>query len=643
MKPLSDWSVFADTNRPASLLTAFAMAAMLTACGGGGSSATDSTGNSNTSQSAQSTLGISKLELAQTHVIPPSGLQWQTKDAPAMVLAAQRDTLLLVRFAQSNVSAPVAEIRSGQQLLGKIPLDPPLQLPPSEGADQPYASDTWSATIPAAMVVPGMQVRFVAANQAVSLDQTVAVGPDTNLQVQILPFILFGATEANTGLNFAKERLLNMSEAVQKEGAANFPASRTTFSNHPFGVFQSDFLVIPPNAGNPAYAARSKSDIPDTGFLVSVINDTLYQIHQASGDAALNKLSYASVIAADYSKTGTNKLAWIGNGVSLTGSGIGTGANNFGFFSHEGGHGLGLGHSSPESSATPASFPYLRGSLQGSVWAYNAALRQFRSPLMPKTAAAFVNCVKNNYPLDANQRCYRLDPMDNADGGSDPAFSFPVFSDFNAARMQRWIRQRVRIDTQSPTKFSVWDSSTQKWLPYTPKTEQSGAYQLNNNLPVLLQTPLAQIALTYSYAGTPGASRFYPPVISVSNAIETIDPTDPVQLAKIYPYNLNGQTPPYTWYCHISGCDYTLRVSFSDGSQQYRVLKGGFRKMSAPETFETGISDPNNRKSFQMWAVNVPAPANSKVVQLALLDTPKVWSMSAAQVRSASVLISENY
>jgi hypothetical protein len=327
MKPLSDWSVFADTNRPASLLTAFAIAAMLTACGGGGSSATDSTGNSNTSQSAQSTLGISKLELAQTHVIPPSGLQWQTKDAPAMVLAGQRDTLLLVRFAQNNVSAPVAEIRSGQQLLGKIPLDPPLQLPPSEGADQPYASDTWSATIPAAMVVPGLQVRFVAANQAVSLDQTVAVGPDTDLQVQILPFILFGATEANTGLNFAKERLLNMSEALQKEGAANFPASRTAFSNHPFGVFQSDFLVIPPNAGNPAYAARSKSDIPDTGFLVGVINDTLYQIHQASGDAALNKLSYASVIAADNSKTGTNKLAWIGNGVSLTGSGVGTGAN----------------------------------------------------------------------------------------------------------------------------------------------------------------------------------------------------------------------------------------------------------------------------------------------------------------------------
>jgi hypothetical protein len=114
---------------------------------------------------------------------------------------------------------------------------------------------------------------------------------------------------------------------------------------------------------------------------------------------------------------------------------------------------------------------------------------------MPKTAAAFVNCVKNNYPLDANQRCYRLDPMDNADGGSDPAFSFPMYSDLNAARMQRWISQRVRMDTQSPTKFSVWDNSAQKWLPYTPKTEQSGAYQLNNNLPVLMQTPLAQIAL----------------------------------------------------------------------------------------------------------------------------------------------------
>ncbi|MBR7783647.1 M66 family metalloprotease [Undibacterium luofuense] len=646
MKPLSDWSAILHTIRTTSVLSASAAAILLSACGGGGggdSGSSSGSGNNNTSQTSQPALGISKLELAQTHVIPAAGLSWQTKDAPQMLIAGQRDTLLLVRFAQTDVSAPVAEIWNGQQLLGKLTLNPPLQLPPSEGADSPYASDTWSVTVPAAMISPGMRVRFIAGNYSVSSDNPVAVGPDTDLTVQILPFVLFGATEANTGLNFSQERLLNLDSTLQKEGAATFPASRTVFSNHPVGMFQSDFLVIPPNNNQPARVATSKSDIQDTGFLVGIVNDLLYRINIASGDAGLNKLSYASVIAVDNTSTNSNKLSWIGNGVSLVGSGSGTGGNSIGFLLHEGGHGMGLGHSAGESLENPAYYPYQRGSLKGSAWAYNDARKQLRSPLMPKTAPDFNGCAAKGYVSDDGQRCYRMDPMDHADDGFDPSYRFSIYSDYNAARIQRWIAERVKIDNSSPTKLAAWDKTTQKWLPYTPKTEQSGAWGLNGNLPVTLQTPMAQIALTYSNAGTAGASRFYPPVIAVANASETIDPTNPAQLAKIYPYNLNGQTPPYTWYCHGSGCDFTVRVSFSDGSQQYRVLQGGFRQMSAPETYRAEAKNPNSRDSFEMWALNVPAPANSKVVRLELLDTPKVWSMSSAQIRSAPVLISATY
>ena len=233
--------------------------------------------------------------------------------------------------------------------------------------------------------------------------------------------------------------------------------------------------------------------------------------------------------------------------------------------------------------------------------------------------------------------------MDNGDGGSAPNFNFSLFSDFNTARIQRWVRSRAKLDPASSNGFLGWNAASSSWKTYTPTTPFFGADEIKNNLPVLRNVPLTRVVLTYSYAGTANVSRFYPPMMITDNSMEYIDPMDEVQLAKIYPYTINRTNPEYMWYCHKSGCDYTVRVTYSDRSQVYRVLKGGFRKGSDPATYDTGVTVATDPKSFRMWAISVPRPANARVTRLELLNTPRVWTFTPAEIRAADVLMSEDF
>ena len=492
-----------------------------------------------------------------------------------------------------------------------------------------------------------MSVNVSSDNYSRATATAVSVGANTELNMQILPFVLFGATNANTGLDLNSERVMKMTDQQKQQISAGWPGSITVV-NHPLGQFVSPFLVMPPQSGNPglpAYVATSMSDIKDTGRMVSAVSDMTYAIHQSSGDMSLNRVTYSSIIAVDNTLSAVNELSWIGNGVSIVGSGSSTGGDTYGFLLHESGHAMGLNHSRTEyNDTTGHHFPYVDGSLFGSAWGYNSSTNQFRSTLVSKTAPIYQSCkTSGQYPLDATGRCYRLDPMDNADGGSDPMYSFSLFSDYNVARIQNWIQSQIKLDPSSPTNFSKWDTTSASWKPFSPSTSNGGVDQIKNNVPVLRNIPVAKVVVTYSNAGTPGVSRFYPPILATEGTIETIDPTDSTQLAKIYPYSQNGNSSEYIWYCHMSGCDYTLRLTYSDGSQAYRLLKGGFRKYSNPATFDAGVTDPNNRNSFHLWAIDIPNPTNAKVAKLELLDTPTVWTMTAAQIQSAKALISQSY
>ena len=81
----------------------------------------------------------------------------------------------------------------------------------------------------------------------------------------------------------------------------------------------------------------------------------------------------------------------------------------------------------------------------------------------------------------------------------------------------------------------------------------------------------------------------------------------------------------YPWYCRSGGCDYTLRVTYTDQTVRHVLLQGGFRPTNQPMGAPpASASDPLDPDSFEVWAVNVPAgPGISK---LEVLDTPMVWN-----------------
>lgn len=608
-----------------------------------GVTSTDDPGTSGKTPSpSKKSLSPPNILVAQTHLIPTGGLRWpETKANPELIVAANRETLVTVNFIENDVANPALQLWRDTELAATLALNPPSTIPTSEGGDSAPEENMWHAYMPAEFVKNGLSLSVSSNNYIDTPNQEILVGPETTLTYNFLPFFLFGATETNTGKNFDEERLLTFTEELMKEAAAGLPASHTIFKNHPAQGFVSDFLVMPPRDGKAAFTAFN--DAPN---LFKTINMILNGIHTSGGDSPLNNFTYASIIAIDNSKSGTNKFKPIGGGLSSIDSGTGIGGNGetpFGYLWHEGGHGLGMGHSPEEYRENW--YPYEGGSLKGSSWGFNSYHKEFRPALIPPTARIFESCrASGKFQKNDDNRCYRFDPMHDATNNGASNNNFPLYSDYNAARIQSWLKKRKKIDPSSPTNFARWDNTTKKWIPHTPVTNQYGAWSINENLPVILSNPVVRINVNYSKAGTPNVSRFYPPMYSVENSIKFFDPLDRIDMDSIYPTTRkDGSTPPYQWYCHTGGCDYSVRVTFSDGTVAYRLLKGGFRKHSYPEEFDSDINDPLSEKSFKFWPVIIPRAADARATKLELLETPKAWSLTADEVINAAVLISESF
>jgi hypothetical protein len=96
-----------------------------------------------------------------------------------------------------------------------------------------------------------------------------------------------------------------------------------------------------------------------------------------------------------------------------------------------------------------------------------------------------------------------------------------------------------------------------------------------------------------------------------------IDPTNAAQRASIVPDT--GENP---WYCKNAGCDYTLKVTFADNSEQFVALQTGFRGWF-DANINPNATNPLDGSSYRVWGVNIPAAKS--ILKLELLETPEVW------------------
>lgn len=601
---------------------------LLVACGGGDSGSTNTTSGT-AADSAPGTPGspaspaagpltLTKLEFAQTHVLPEGGLAWTLPGTTgSLKLTGGRAALALVAIGQTDAQQPKLEAWRNGALVGSLALNAPSALPPTESSGRPYATDRWSVTVPAAWMVPGTSFRVSAANYAASTGHTPSFGTDADLALRVLPFYLFGATDTNTK---PLSSVGAPDAATQQEIFAKWPVSVLNATNHPIGRVAWSNLVIGPrndrnNVAQPAYTMTAMNQQQDGYAVMSAVLSLIGGLRAANGESPTNNQYYAPILSID---PATGREFFLGGGLGSIGGGTGVGDENYtGVFIHEQGHAFGLPHAG--DAYTAGTYPYAGGSLAGSVWGYDPNHNQFLDIRVPTTANSYANCA-SSHQTDSAGRCIKQDPMQGGAGDQSPGYKFATFSDFNTGKMQAWLQGQILVDAASPTGYSKWDANAQTRVAYTPATTSNGLYGINQNLPTQTNVPVVAIAITFSRAGTAGASQIYPPLPYTGNLIRTFDPASAADRAAIVP-----NTGTYAWYCHASGCDYTVRVTYADGSQITRVLQGGFRPWFSPTgTPAANTTDPTNGASFKLWTINVPG--EKAIAKVELLDTPTAWN-----------------
>jgi len=610
------------------LLLLLALSALLAGCGGSGSAPASATGATR--------LVVSELLFAQTHVLPASGLSWTLTDTTGNTttttyeLIGNRDALAIVSLGQADAINPALEVWFNGVPVASIALNAPASMPPTEANGPAFRRGSYSAVIPAQWMQPGIDFKATAANYLSSaMLGPVNVGSDGDLIVKILPFYLYGASPGAGGApTLAQTRMPDA--ASRQEMFAKWPVSSLRTLTHPAGLIQWPYMVIGPRNGGAAYRALSKNDQKDGFATMSSVLDVLAAMRKANGEEPGNNMYYAPLLMWDNTNT------YQGPGGGLGGGHRGTGDFTYtGIFIHEMGHAFGLPHQG--TAYLQGKYPYIDGSLKGSVWGYDQTRNEFLAPFVPSSAPRFANCLTNpaGRPTDAQGRCVKRDPMWGGAGDEAAGYKYATFSDFSTAQMQQDIKARIYLDANSATGFSQWDAATRARVDTAITTTNNGIFGLDKQLPVTTGVPVHSIIITYSNApclpANPGSvcnaagvdtsiSQIYPPVSYVGNLRRVIDPTNPADLASIVP---NTSVNP--WFCRSGGCDYSVRVTFADTTTWHGLIQGGFRPWNQDSGAPAAsASDPLNAASFKTWGVNVPG--GKAIAKVELLYTPMVWN-----------------
>ncbi|WP_223807147.1 M66 family metalloprotease [Montanilutibacter psychrotolerans] len=591
-------------------------------------------------------LEIGSLEIAQTHVLPEAGLSWSLPKANERLhLVGRRESLALVTLPVGNAVNPKLEAWLGEVQLGAVALARPSALPPTESQGPAFASNRYSATLPAGWMRPGLTLRAFADNYAAGAPRRPSIGADVPINLRILPFYLFGANEGNSvPMNLSSRP----ARTTANEIFAKWPAASVVAQTHAAIRIVWPQMVIGPRSGGPAYVVSNMSQQRDGYATMSAVLGILGKLREANGEAIDNTQYYAPLMMLDA------QGVYRSPGGGLGGGNVGTGDHHYqGIFIHEQGHAMGLPHVG--GAYKNGSYPYVGGSLAGSAWGYDSLRRQFLGPFVPTSASRYNGCTSHTFDgtprqLDTLGRCVKQDPMQSGAGDQAQGYAYATFSDFSTAVFQRHLEGRTGTDSSGkhtysggavirdmayPGGYRRWDGIDRRWVNVTPATTDKGLYGFDGGLPVQHDLPVYSILLTISRAGTPGVTQIYPPLAYFGNRIRYIDPTKAAERASIVP---NTSSNP--WYCHASGCDYTVRVTYADGSVRHVAIQGGFRPWWGPKTAPgANASNPLSGDSFRLFGVNVPADKPLRKIEL--LDTPMLWDgLPASPVVLASRQVS---
>jgi hypothetical protein len=522
------------------------------------------------------------VELAQTHVVPPAGRTMKTADGNSRTLnlLANRAALLMVEPASAGGLMQVEVVSSS---LGSLTLNTPDKLPATDNGMPSYSTSKYSVLLPKEWIQPGVTLKITRGSEVATVPLTVTAG--VNLQVKTVPAFFFGATRA-----MAAAEKLEMDASIAADYAQEIPAASVQGVNLGDLSF-SDFVVAPTGAAAAqaysSFAAAKAASGGDGYVLMKQMLQVLPELRgvTANNDANLNVAYWMPMVLEDPL---SGKLIGMGGGLTSVGAtnADGDSDNYGGIFVHEMGHGFGMSHAGDMYNS--GSYPYAGGSLSGSSWGYDAIRNQLLSPVLPA-----LPCTSGGRQLDPAGRCYRQDPMQGGSGDHASGYRWSMFADYSSALIQGWMNSRIVYDaaaSSDASRFTSWSVSQGAYVDASSKVSQPQRDMLGNQQVVTVLGNVSKTDGTLNRLAVSSAGQ--------GNLPRTFDPASQS--------DWDQMKLKYTNYCQSTGCDYTLRATFADGTTKNVLLPKGYHQANS-NTANPNADDPLNGASFKRFAVNFSA------------------------------------
>ena len=445
------------------LLFAAAAAATLIACGGGSESpapapATGGTAPSPAPEPApapsptpspapapQGNHTIAGIDFAQSMVFASSDAE--------LVLAGNRAALVKVNVVVPTqlASKPVGTLRiadAGGTLLAELPLTAPSGNLPSAAPTQPSFADSYSATIPAALVRAGMRVTPSFAPAATNaFSAAPRVGGSVALQVVTVPVQIAGTVG-------------QVVSEVENYLRARLPAAQLTRADHaPMVSQQVSALPTTADEWDTAFS-RILGEVDDLHLLENASSRTLYFGFIPKRTSGLAGVGYRPGNAAVGFDLPSNP-----NAVRAT-------------MVHEIGHNLSLRHAPCGDPSSPdPNYPYANAAMgAGSrfIWGFDAVNSRFIDPT-PSSVHDVMSYCSGTWFSDYNYRLMQvyLTPSDRT-AGSDAARAQAASS----SAAQDLLVVSGEVDAQGNVQLNPLKSTTG-----TPRAPDTGAYRLRITTP----------------------------------------------------------------------------------------------------------------------------------------------------------------
>ena len=510
---------------------------------------------------------LEALFMAQTHVSRP--------EDPYFFLTSNRPALIKAHVtAPGTLRAP--EIKAHVHLQDRsltLPLKGPAYLPnansPEPGIVQHSFSDSYTATIPAEWVMPGMAVMISVGNK--TKEYSINTRAPNPLKLTTFDIHFFGKEGKDYAPGFFDEL------------EAKWPTSKLEVQKVTGIKFQE--MVIP-----------CRLDVKTPHVKVSSEADYKAKTGQRfDGEQAAALQWVRALVAAgghyDIALTYVNITGVHSGGQATNFFGVGQrGAH--GVAHHELGHAFGLPHwwDDPKYPYRGDMLGYLAPSSithVGPTWAYDLPSMTFISPIIQKEIHYKSGTIVPN-------RYFRKDPMQGGGTGhQDAPFLLGHFSDYSSFRMNQYIENKLAV--RFGNDYFKWDSESGKYAHQVSNDQNRGiSYPIEENVEVYSVMAACILA-------DKDTSMIYPPIGPyMSNLMLNFDPRSKDDRALAIQ---KGFVPS-------EGCDYTLVIEQGGTSYFYMLPASGSESQS--------IMHPN---SLTTRAINVPT-SKGQISRVELWHTP---------------------